>query len=490
MGASKERQKRIEAKESIAANLSKKELETKKKNKKFKIIGSIVVVVLVLCIALIAVVKSDAFYRNTTAVEINGVKYSITEYNYFYKEQYATYSNYFGDNLNGIMDSDALKDTTISKMKDITMCYQEALENGITLSEDDELYIDTTINNYKSYAMLYDYSTEDYLEKTYGKGITEEILRERLEVAQLVNNYTKWKYDSFEYDKDEIASLYNPDEDDKIDYRIFTFSVSSDSENANAEMDRYREQANEFAGKITDQDSFAELCIEYASDTLLTTYLNNPEASLKHTSIKNLEEAYAQWLTDSSRKEGDITVVEGDTDCYVLYYVGYDDNEYNVVSARVIPVNMEAVNSSDYPNTEEYQEAYEESMKSAKTNADSIYEEWTSGEATEESFYQLAKAYGDNYSDDGYGLYKNINRNKYTEEIDEWLFDPARKAGDTAVIGSYNAYYILYFNEVRDVTYREYLIDSELRSADFKAWQEESVEGYEAVQTWALRFAG
>ena len=66
-------------------------------------------------------------------------------------------------------------------------------------------------------------------------------------------------------------------------------------------------------------------------------------------------------------------------------------------------------------------------------------------------------------------------------EFNDWCFDDSRKAGDTGIVandaagGSYIGYHVMYFVGTSDITYRTSLIESDLRSADVAAWQEEMV---------------
>lgn len=490
MGASKEKQKRMEAKEANMVHLSKHEIEERKKNKKFKIITAIVIIALVICIAAVVFFKSNAFYRSMTAIEVDGQKYTVAEYNYFCSQQYAAYKSYFGDNIDSFMNSDTMKELTVNKIKETTAYYKEAQKNGFELTEEELTDIDLLMNNYKSYAQLGGMSTDDYLENMYGKGVTESLVREMLEITTLANGYAESQFNAFEYSDEELAENYDPTEDDKIDYRLFTFVASAgDDEDKEAVFAEKRELANKFADEITDVDSFIDLAYEYADENNKALYLKNPDTTFKHTSISSLNEAFKDWLTDDSRKEGDVTVAEDETSCYVVYYVGHDDNEYNTVSARVVPVTMEDVSASDYDTIEEYSDAYDEADKAAHDQAEKMLEEWkNSADATEEEFASLAAMYDNGYSDDGEGLYKHIGKHKFSEAADAWLFDSARKEGDTAVVKSTDGYYIIYFIGVQDMTERQYIADSVLRQEDYEAWKDDVTSSFTVNEKWALRF--
>lgn len=81
------------------------------------------------------------------------------------------------------------------------------------------------------------------------------------------------------------------------------------------------------------------------------------------------------------------------------------------------------------------------------SKAEEILNTWKSGEATEQSFADLAKEYTeDGGSQATGGLYQNVAPgSNYVEEFLNWAIDPARKAGDTEIVKTQFGYHIMYF---------------------------------------------
>lgn len=126
------------------------------------------------------------------------------------------------------------------------------------------------------------------------------------------------------------------------------------------------------------------------------------------------------WLFDQARVKGDTTVVEDSANH--RYLVAGFDQRYRVetptVDARVI-----ATMSAD---------------------AQSILTEWQSGPATEESFIELCGRYGENNVEGG--LYEGLSTDSMSEEINAWLGDTARQAGDAAAFTEENgSNYVFYY---------------------------------------------
>lgn len=82
----------------------------------------------------------------------------------------------------------------------------------------------------------------------------------------------------------------------------------------------------------------------------------------------------------------------------------------------------------------------------ALASCEAILNEWKAGEATEESFTQLAIAKSE---DPGVttnsGLYEGVGNNTgYVEAFEEWAADPARQAGQTGIVKTEYGYHIMY----------------------------------------------
>ena len=77
------------------------------------------------------------------------------------------------------------------------------------------------------------------------------------------------------------------------------------------------------------------------------------------------------------------------------------------------------------------------------------------GEATEESFAQLAKEHSqDPGSSEEGGLYDLVYQGEMVETFDAWCFDESRKPGDTGVVETEFGYHIMYFVYGADEWYR------------------------------------
>ena len=131
-----------------------------------------------------------------------------------------------------------------------------------------------------------------------------------------------------------------------------------------------------------------------------------------------------------------------------------------------------------YPVVGFFNTIYSDDEKAAaKAKAEEILAEFEAGNATDDSFAALATLKStDTGSIATGGLYENIYPGQMVVAFENWCFDESRKAGETGIVETEYGYHIMYFVGDSNMTYRDYMITNELRSADLAQWQTEVVE--------------
>ena len=95
---------------------------------------------------------------------------------------------------------------------------------------------------------------------------------------------------------------------------------------------------------------------------------------------------------------------------------------------------------------EEKATAEENAKAEAKQKAEEIYAEWKNGDATEDSFAALAEANSeDTGSNTNGGLYEAVTKGQMVASFNDWIFDDARKPGDTEIVETAYGYHVMYF---------------------------------------------
>ena len=204
----------------------------------------------------------------------------------------------------------------------------------------------------------------------------------------------------------------------------------------------------------------------------------------RYTSVSSV---IADWISDSSRKEGDKTYIASTSTStdedgnevttisgyYAVYYIGSTDNQFPLVNVRHILAGFEGGTTDDSGNT-----TYSDEEKAAaKQTAEDLLNEWKQGEATEDSFAALAtEKTTDTGSKDNGGLYENVYPGQMVSAFNNWCFDSSRKPGDTGIVETNYGYHVMYFVGQSEETYREYLIKTDLETDAYNTWYNTLVE--------------
>ena len=108
-----------------------------------------------------------------------------------------------------------------------------------------------------------------------------------------------------------------------------------------------------------------------------------------------------------------------------------------------------------------------------------LLDQWKNGDATADSFGELAKANSaDETTKDNGGLNEDANRSSLDANLTDWLFAEGRQPGDAAVVeasdssGNVIGYQILYVESLGEIQWK-YQATTALRSDDYDKWYTE-----------------
>ena len=187
-------------------------------------------------------------------------------------------------------------------------------------------------------------------------------------------------------------------------------------------------------------------------------------------------------------KAGDVTSIEMEGSGYcVVQFLGRerDDSSYQTLTYR----NIEVVAETTHNDEDDTDLPTEEQRAAAESEAQSLLEQWQSGDATAESFGTLAQENSDDESTrDNGGLNENANRDNLSSTLTDWLFANDRQAGDTTIVevtdssGNVTGYQILYLESFGEIRWK-YQATNSLRTDDYNAWYEDLQASYPAELT-------
>lgn len=472
----------------------------------------LVTIAAVLLLALTILLSSDFLYTGTTAVTIDGVKYSPAQVNYRYAEQYYAFVNQYGsyasmfglNTANGpfSLDSqpytmggddvgtwrDYFLDAAYNGGMTLGMAQIQALnkyaaENGITLTDEEKADIQSDMQGLEDIAVSNGYSNaRHFLQANYGAGVTMKLATRAAEDSALAYKTYNSYLDSLNFSEDELEAYYaslegSSDLFDYVSYYVAAEHTVVDAESEEAEAEETVTDEAKAAARATAESVMAAYKEtegkDYAqrmTDALTAAGVDATASESANVSGSSLNAAFKEWLMDAARKSGDVTVVDATSGegSYVVVFVSRNDNHYNTANVRHILVKAVADEDGTYSD---------EALAAAKARAEEILAEWKAGDATEDSFAALAEQYSEDAgSNTNGGLYESVAQGQMVEEFNDFLFARGRKSGDTAVVygnnGSYAGYHVMYYVGEGE-QYSDLIAESALQSERLTNWMNE-----------------
>ena len=491
-----------------AEKLTEKQLAEQKEAKKLKLYTTVAVVVLAALVLIAgvfgvtqAIANSGIRERNTVAMTIGEHEISNAELSYYYIDAVNQFYNNYGSYI-ALLGLDSTKpldkqeisegytwadDFLASATQSAASIYainDEAKANGFTLTEDDIAAIDSNFTMMEFYATYsYGYADlEPYLKAMYGSGASVESYRNYYEMSVLAQNYENYYTNSLTYTADDLRAAEAEDFNRYTSYTYNTYyqSVSAfhgeeatDEEKAialkQAEAEVNKLVEGEYASVADFDAAISAMDVNEGSTTASYTY-----ADVLNTSVST---TYSEWVTDSSRKAGDVTAIETTstdaegnktiTGYYVVYFVGSDDNTFALANVRHILVKPEGGSYDSQTGATVYSD---EEMAAAKAAAEELYAQWKAGEATEDTFAALANEKSADGDGTTGGLYTDIYPGQMVTNFNDWCFAEGREVGDTGIVESEYGYHIMFYSADSELTYRDHLITEDLRTNDVDEW--------------------
>ena len=508
-------------KEQEAAKMTEKQLNAQKEAKKNSLYTTVFVVVMValLVIAVTVGVKqaitTGGFReKNTTALTVGEHELNSVEMNYFFMDavnnfysSYGSYAAMFGLDVTKPLNEQFVDEEAGTTWADdfMTSAKESAASTyaladaakaaGFSLPEEDSANLDEQLSSLDLYATMYGYSNADaYLKAMYGNGASLKTYTEYCQLQALASAYYNHYAESLTYDDADLraAEAENFDAYSSYSYNSYYLSTSrfltggtTDAEGNTTYSDEEKAASVAAAEEAAKALTGKEITDAAALDAAIAALEINAETEAVSTFSEgvlysSLSSAYKEWVTDSSRKAGDVAYfpsTSGDTvsGYYVVMFQGSTDNSFALKNVRHILVAPEHTHAEGEEHTDGETYSAEE-LAAAKATAEEILAQWQSGEATEESFAALANEKSADGDGTTGGLYENVYPGQMVANFEDWTYDAARKAGDTGIVESDYGYHVMYFVGDSQQTYRDYQIENELRNNDLSTWYTELTE--------------
>lgn len=528
-------------KKQIAQASKKSSKVSAARNRAIKIAVSAISIILAVCLVAYSAVSLmlNVFgtpQRLITVNEIDGVKISAAEFNYYYSSLYndiwqyskyyeEQYSSTYGEGMGAYLtgydfnqspsaqlyagedEFDELDDNATwadyfkiaaSRRAYITMYfYEEAMKKDYKLTEEELKAIDDEIEEIRTTANENDYSLKRYLSFLAGEGVNESLFRELREKDKIAANYQTDLAKEYEdkLTQEELQEYYkeHTEDFDSVYFKLFIVNFSTESsEDENVyTKDEAKSIANKMLGEIKTYENFNDIAYKYALKDDKEKYEHKDATSVKnmtYTSVSgDINKALADWLFDKDRKINNKTVILDETNN--RYFVVCLEKTKSLLEDLTVNVRHILVQFGNTDEDGNEIDLTDEMVNTAKAEIDSIYSEWKDGAKTEDSFAKLAETRSDDTgSTNTGGLYENIYRGQMVTEFEDWGYDPARKAGDTGIIRTTYGYHLIYFVSRNDEPYWKLTARSTIGSDDYSEFVDSLYKKAHDVESPSARF--
>lgn len=375
----------------------------------------------------------------TVAVWSENTEITVSMYAYYFNAYYKAFINTYRNSLDdmGLDTSKRLKGQTLKNDESKTWfeymmvnCYDRvkqtvymadaAKDSGLELTETDRANIEKTLEEYDSAAEAEGMSVDEYLGEIFTDKVTRLTVKKCLELESLAMMY----YDGIvieEPTEEECQAYFEENIRQYLYYDCYRITVPEADGDALAAC-KSEQEFKDCVKQIIAKNYFESNYEKYA-DTIDSL----AESKLSSRCGYTEDSKPSEWAFEEGRKPYDVYTApaerEGETAvCMIL--PSPEGGKYSEVLYR----DEENVRNIDW--------IYFDSFAEAKR----VYDDWSGGDKTEESFAELAAQYGGGHAQD-------VDRGDFEAAVAEKIFDGNMDIGDSALIedgnrGAYAVYMI------------------------------------------------
>ena len=412
-------------------------------------------------------------------------------------------------------------DQAKEQVEEILIYCQAAKAAGIVLDDEDKASIDYEIQMLDIYSQLYGTSLNVYIKNLYGEGVKEKDVRRVLELNALASKFAQKVQDDF-YDAstdEKVNAFFDKNKNDYIsaDFLVYEYTAAFDSSITDAE-----EKKNDYLIKKADASVKAD-------QLKAATTREEFESLVKSNWIADKKQSYtdkyyadylktAEGETDEEKKaaaeakvqdkleEDAKAVVDGMLTEKYAYSVSDDLGKWifgeGDVAAATVNSTKKIENSSNNDEKGTYKVKVYFLVRAASPVEDTtrnfsymIMSEKDFKEEEAKAALELFKleakqdkeslekiATGESYKKSTFNSLEDLKKGlSGSDEIDEWLYNADRKAGDYELISyTYDKvkYYAIVYVEA--ISYEEWYVDARdgMVAEEVETWYEEQQKKY------------
>jgi len=423
----------------------KEELEKAKKEAlKHKIIT--IIAVAVLGVFLLSFPVRTYMGTNGTYIKVGDEKVTRLEFDIYYnsiKQNYISQMSYYLSLL-GISDTNTLE----KEAYDETMTYGDYFaqltaesiveQKGVAAKAAEAGFVYDTSEEIKALKENLEMAAADagvtlkaYIKAVYGSLATWDRIKPFLEKDLYVSAYYDKVLEDNIPSEEAIQIEYEskPENYDVVDYHMLVVEAELPTANPDGTVEK-DENGNEIAYEPTEEEIAAAMKDAYKKAQAAVDTVTSEGTVYEGVTVADVSADLYDFMSDANRKVGDTTIIElADTNRY--WVVSFDGRYLDETPTHDIRC-----------------------LITSTRDGQALLEEWKAGEATEESFAELAALYDESGSGASGGLYTGVAAADMDAELAEWLSGD-RMTGDTvSVTAASGETYIMYYIAKNDPAWK------------------------------------
>lgn len=361
-------------------------------------------------------------------------------------------------------------DLTAKELQIMQLLYDDATKHGYDIEDKHYQMANAYVDWLKSKASELGVPLNTYIQGVFGTQVTESCVRDTLAKKYFTEDYASdAKLVELQATEAEAQEAYEANRNayDLVSYKIFRMTYDQRDQ---AFIDTAMLHANEIIEAMGhDPSKFEEAAYAYFSGDMQEKLAEPDSLLISDSRYKDIEHAeFRTWLFDLDREPGDTTIfTDEDGFPIVLCFVKREPQSTPLRSVRI----FEVVTNPGDENGEG-----KVSMGDAQILAQDIYE-YIKDDTTAMSVENL---YTDEVLNDTLSITASSDTypGKFSDNLDQWIFDPARKAGDKEIIESENGFYIIYFSSESEKPEWYDRVNSFIRMNKYQAFLNEMLTEY------------
>ncbi len=364
---------------------------------------------------------------------------------------------------------DYFLDVTAKEIQATYMLYDDAVAHGLSITQDHKDRAQAYVDWLKTKAEAIHVDLDTYIKGTFGPYVNKSLILSVLPKVYFAEDYAgHQKLEELKATQEQAEQAYQDARNsyDLVSYRVIRIATEAREES-------YVKTANIRAEKIVaetnhDQSKFESVAAQYFSGDMQQKLLIPDSTLHKRVRYSEVEEStWRNWLFDTERQSGDCVIFQDDYGFPIIFcFVDRVRQDEPLRNVRFFYINMENEETGT-PGI-----PVSEIIPLSQTIFDSITDET--------SMITLDTTYADYLLDGSMrsvqqaSLYPGNN----TAEIDNWIFDPARKSGDKILIEGDTQMLILFYVEASPNPEWYDRVNSFIRMDNYQAFVSEKLKDY------------